>query len=278
MSATDLTLNSAPQPCRLCRISSSLRWQISSSTRCCSRSRSSSAASISQSSPNALFFNLCFPVLVLLLYGFIWGNEPGGYFSQDFGYIDMMVPALAGLIIATVAFMTIPVAPASAREQKLLRRYQVTPLRPIVYFTADVSVYFSVALVGVAFLILAAKLFFGLRFDGNWLAVLAGFTLSLLAFISLGYIIASLAPTSKLAQIVGMVVFFPMMFLSGMTIPLMIMPPGVQEFANWLPLTHVVYLLQDIWLDGAWNSLSGLILLGVLAVGTAVSTATFRWE
>ncbi len=56
------------------------------------------------------------------------------------------------------------------------------------------------------------------------------------------------------------------------------MPPGVQEFANWLPLTHVVYLLQDIWLEDAWNSLSGLILLGVLAVGTAVSTATFRWE
>ena len=53
---------------------------------------------------------------------------------------------------------------------------------------------------------------------------------------------------------------------------------GVQEFANWLPLTHVVYLLQDIWLEDAWNSLSGLILLGVLAVGTAVSTATFRWE
>ena len=149
--------------------------------------------------PIALFFNLCFPVLVLLLYGFIWGNEPGGYFSQDFGYIDMMVPALAGLIIATVAFMTIPVATASAREQKHLRRYQVTPMRPIVYFTADVSVYFSVALVGVALLILAAKLFFGLRFDGDWVAVLAGFTLSLLAFISLGYIIASLAPTSKLA-------------------------------------------------------------------------------
>ena len=228
--------------------------------------------------PIALFFNLCFPVLVLLLYGFIWGNEPDDYFSQDFGYIDMMTPALAGLIIATVAFMTIPVATASDREQKLLRRYQVTPMRPIVYFTADVSVYFGVALVGAALLIVVAKLVFGLRFGGDWVAVLAGFTLSLLAFISIGYIIASLAPTSKLAQVVGMVLFFPMMFLSGTAIPLMAMPPNVQEIANWLPLTHVVYLLQDIWLEDAWNSLSGLILLGVLAVGTAVSTATFRWE
>ena len=228
--------------------------------------------------PIALFFNLCFPVLVLVLFGFIWGNEPGSAFRPDFGYIDMMTPALAGLIIATVGFMTIPVATASDREQKLLRRYQVTPMRPILYFTADVSVYFSVALVGVALLIVAAKGFFGLRFGGDWALVLAGFTLSLLAFISLGYIIASLAPTSKVAQIVGMVAFFPMMFLSGMTIPLMAMPPGVQEFANWLPLTHVVHLLQDIWLDGAWNTLSGLILLGVLAAGTAVSTATFRWE
>ena len=198
--------------------------------------------------------------------------------ARTFGYIDMMVPALAGLIIATVAFMTIPVATASDREQKLLRRYQVTPMRPIVYFTADVSVYFGVALVGAALLIVVAKLVFGLRFGGDWVAVLAGFTLSLLAFISLGYIIASLASTSRVAQVVGMVLFFPMMFLSGTVIPLMAMPLNVQEIANWLPLTHVVYLLQDIWLEDAWNSLSGLILLGVLAVGTAVSTATFRWE
>ncbi len=123
-----------------------------------------------------------------------------------------------------------------------------------------------------------AKLVFGLRFGGDWVAVLTGFTLSLLAFISIGYIIASLAPTSRVAQVVGVVLFFPMMFLSGTAIPLMAMPLNVQEFANWLPLTHVVYLLQDIWLEDAWNSLSGLILLGVLVIGTAVSTATFRWE
>ena len=126
------------------------------------------------------------------------GERTGWLFQPGFRlYRHDDVPALAGLIIATVAFMTIPVATASDREQKLLRRYQVTPMRPIVYFTADVSVYFGVALVGVALLIVVAKLAFGLRFDGDWVAVLAGFTLSLLAFISLGYIIASLAPTSQ---------------------------------------------------------------------------------
>ena len=81
--------------------------------------------------------------------------------------VEPGIRPVAATVSPAVAFMTIPVATASDREQKLLRRYQVTPMRPIVYFTADVSVYFGVALVGVALLIVAAKLFFGLRFDGN---------------------------------------------------------------------------------------------------------------
>ena len=229
--------------------------------------------------PTALFFILFFPVMLLVIFGFIWGNEPGSSFSsQEFGYIDMEVPALVALVIASIAFLSIPVVTATAREKKILRRYQATPLRPLVYFTADVSVYFGMALVSMILLILVAKLIFGLRFGGSWIAVFAGFTLSMLAFIAVGYVIASLASTSRVAQIVGTVLFFPMMFFSGTAMPLAIMPPSMQQIANWLPLTHVVNLLQELWFGGGWNGLAWLILLGTLVAGTAISTAVFRWE
>ncbi len=229
--------------------------------------------------PVAFFFNLAFPVLILLLFGAIWGNEPGSsFFSQEYGYIDMQTPALAALIIGTVAFMTIPIATATAREQKLLRRFQATPMRPVVYLISDVVVNFAVALLGMILLVVVARLVFGLRFGGSWATLLAGFTLASLGFIAVGYVIASLSPTSRVAQVVGQVIFFPMMFLSGASMPLQIMPPGIQSVAEWLPMTHVVHLLQDLWFGGQWNTTALLVLGGMLVVGTLVSVFTFRWE
>ena len=229
--------------------------------------------------PIALFFTLVFPVLLLLVFGFIYGNEPGSPFSPPgFGYIDTEVPALAAIVIGTVALVSIPTTTAADRRQKLLRRYQATPLRPVVYFAADVSVHFGSALVGMVLLIIVAKLVFALRFGGSWLAVFGGFILSTLAFVAVGYVIASLVRSDRLAQAVGMAVYFPLMFLSGAAMPLEAMPENVREVARWLPLTHVVRLLQDLWFGLGWNWGSGLILLGMLVVGTAVSAALFRWE
>lgn len=229
--------------------------------------------------PMAFFFNLAFPVLILLLFGIIWGNEPGSsFFSPVYGYIDAQTPALAALIIGTVAFMTIPIATATAREQKLLRRFQATPMRPLVYLISDVLVNFAVALTGMILLVVVARLVFGLRFGGSWMALFAGFTFAALSFIAVGYLIASLSPTSRVAQVAGQVIFFPMMFLSGAAMPLQIMPAGVQAAAQWLPLTHVVRLLQDLWFGAQWNTTALLVLSGMLIVGTAVSLFTFRWE
>ncbi|MCO6450158.1 MAG: ABC transporter permease [Caldilineales bacterium] len=229
--------------------------------------------------PLAFFFTLVFPLLLLLLFGAIWGNEPGSSnFSSQYGYIDAQVPALAALIIGTVAMMSIPVATATAREQHLLRRFRATPLRSSVYLAADVAVYFLVALAGMAVLIAVATVVFDLRFGGDWGALLLGFTLSALAFIAVGYLIAGLAPTARSAQVVGQVIFFPMMFLSGAAMPLAIMPDTIQQVSQWLPLTYVVRQLQSLWFGTGWDMTAVVVLIVMLAVGTALSVRVFRWD
>lgn len=229
--------------------------------------------------PLAFFFTLVFPVLLLLFYGLIWGNEPGSaFFGGPFGYIDTEVPALAAVIIGTVAFMSIPIAVASARERKELRRLRASPLRPSAYFAADVAVYLSVCTLAMVLVIAVGRLAFDLRFAGNWLALMAGFLLCALAFVAFGYLIASVAPNSRAAQVVGQVLFFPMMFLSGATLPLFIMPEGVQKVAEKLPLTFVVTLLQGLWFGRGWDTAAVWLMVAMLGVGALVSARLFRWE
>lgn len=229
--------------------------------------------------PVALFFTLAFPLMILFLFGMIFGNalDPQ-YGGGEYGYIDALVPGLAAIIIGTVALMSIPVATATAREQKILRRYKATPMPPLVYLLADVTTHVLIALVGLVILIVAALLVFDLRFGGNWGYVFGGFLLCAFSFAAVGYIVAGLSPTARIAQVVGQVLYFPMMFLSGVAFPPEIMPDGVRAMAAWLPLTQVVLLLQNLWFGQGWSIQPVLVLGLMLVLGTVLSVYTFRWE
>lgn len=227
--------------------------------------------------PIAFFFTLIFPLLLLFLFGAMFGNEPNPEWG-GFGYIDGQVPGLTAIIIATVGLLSIPVATANARERKILRRYQATPLRPLTYFASEVVVNYVVSFIGLIMLIIAALLVFDLRFGGDWLSVIAAFTISALAFSAVGYLIASLSPTGRIAQVVGQVIFLPMMFLSGATLPLDMMPDSLRMVSNWLPMTHVIQLLQNLWFGGGWDTTALISLSIMLVLGTAASLVTFRWE
>jgi ABC-2 type transport system permease protein len=232
--------------------------------------------------PSAFFFTLAFPSLLLILFGVIYGNDPLDYLGQVFGTVDASVPAYAGIVIGTVALISIPIDMATNRDNGVLRRYRATPLRPVTYLAAVISVYYAMMLVGMALLIVVGRLGFDLRIAGTWWEVTAGFTLSALAFIAIGFVLASLASTARVAQAVGMAFFFPMMFLSGAGLPLEILPSSIRGISNFLPLTYVVKLMQGLWFGEGWLASSvwapALILLAILVVTVPIAVLTFRWE
>ncbi len=235
--------------------------------------------------PAALFFTLVFPLLLLIVFGAMFGNEPGsfgpgGTGPPGFGYIDLQVPALASIIIGTVGLIGIPIATASMRELGVLRRYRATPIRPAVILASDILVNLVLSVVGMAVLIVAGRLLFGLRFEGSWGPVAAGFLFAACAFFSLGYLIASVAPTARVAQTVGFALFFPLMFLSGAALPRFLMPETVRDVSEYLPLTHVVDFMQGLWAGAPLLSSRPELawLAGLLVVGVLLSARFFRWE
>jgi ABC-2 type transport system permease protein len=229
--------------------------------------------------PMAAFFTLAFPLMMLFLFGSIYGNKPSSFFG-GYGAVDVSVPAYTAMIIGSSGLLSLGIAIASYRETGVLKRLKATPIRPQTILGAQVAVIYLMTALGMTLLIVAGQAVYGLRFGGNLLSMFAAFTLSALSIFAIGFVLASLAPTARVAQVAGMVIFYPMIFLSGATIPRETLPEAVRQYSQVLPLTHVVTLLRGLWAGGAWGDYSKeviiLLVLAVLAV--VVSTKTFRWE
>jgi ABC-2 type transport system permease protein len=229
--------------------------------------------------PIGAFFTLIFPLMMLFLFGSIYGNEPSHYFN-GYGTIDISVPAYTAMIIATTSLLGLTITMAAYRENGVLRRLRTTPISPLVILAAQVIVLFVMTTIGMILLIVAGKLVYNMRFDGNALSVLGGFVLCSLSFFALGFVLAGLLPNARTAQVVGMVLLYPMLFLSGAGFPRELLPEAIKRISTFLPLTYVVNLLRGLWVGQAWSLLTTdvLVLVGILVLGVLISVKTFRWE
>ncbi len=146
--------------------------------------------------------------------------------------------------------------------------------------TAQVIVVFTMTCLGMLLLVAAGMLVYHVRIEGNVFSMLAGFALGSLSFFGIGFVLAGLMPTARTAQIVAMVLLYPMLILSGAAWPRELMPAGVVKLSAFLPLTYVVNLLRGLWIGRPWSAhLPDVgVLVGMLVVGIVVSARTFRWE
>ena len=229
--------------------------------------------------PAAFFFTLIFPTILLLVFGSIFGSEPLEA-TPGFKAVDAMAPAYMTIILGSVAFMGLPIATSVMREMKVLKRFYASPLHPGVYVSSEVIVNLAMAFAGALIMVVVGVLAFDLKSSGQWHNIIGGFLLTALAFFALGYFIGGMSPTARIAQTLGMVIFFPAMFLSGATIPLEVMPDTVRRIAELLPMTYAVKLLQGLWFGDGWglHLKDTLVLLATLAFGLAGTPRAFRWE
>lgn len=229
--------------------------------------------------PVGAFFTLVFPLMMLFLFGSIYGNEPTPLFSGQ-GTIDISIPAYTAMIIATTGLMGLTITMSAYREKGVLRRLRTTPISPLLVLLSQVIVLFLMTTFGMILLIIAGKLVYHIQFNGNVLNVMLGFVLCSLSFFSLGFVLAGLMPTARTAQIVGMVLLYPMLFLSGAGFPRELLPEAIQKISVFLPLTYVVNLLRGLWVGDAWSlhTTNIIVLATILFVGVLVSIKTFRWE
>jgi ABC-2 type transport system permease protein len=219
------------------------------------------------------------PLILFLLLGRIFGRQAGRSSGLD-SFLSTGLPIFASILISFSAVLSLIAIVSIYREGGILKRLRATPLRPQTILTAHVFLKLASTAVTLFLLVLVGKRFYPVTLEVDLISFTAALLLSTLSILSVGFVIASLVPTARFAQPIGSAVLYPMLAISGLFVPLEVLPPVWRIIANLLPVTHAVSLLQGLWSGGRWPEhwMEVAALLANLALCTAISAKLFRWE
>jgi ABC-2 type transport system permease protein len=226
-----------------------------------------------------IYFGLAFPLVLLFVFGTIYGNAPNAFLGGR-GSLDFYLPAYIAMLMIANTCYSLPMTLINYRERGVLFRLQATPLRPWMILGSQLGVNMLMTTLGALLLVVAGRLFYNVHVTISMLSVFLAFLLGMLSIFSIGFLIASIVPNTRIAPIVGTLLFFAMLYLSGATVPLKLYPQPVQQIAEFIPPTHVIRLLQNIWFGASWLDYGAdiLVLIGVLFVCAFASSKLFRWR
>jgi len=229
--------------------------------------------------PVTLLFSFAFPVLVLVLLGGIFGDQHmkmGAYKSVKM--MNWYVPSYIALVIASIGTISLPVHLSSYRERGVLRRFRASGVSEAALLGSQLLVSLGVAFVGALTITILGGLAYGARLPTSPAEVALAYVVGVFCFAAVGVLLASLAPTARAAQSGGLLLWFVMLFVSGTSAPLDLLPSWMVDIGKALPLYHSVLAVVDPWIGRGTNWTQLAIVAAVGAVATLVSLRVFRWE
>jgi ABC-2 type transport system permease protein len=225
--------------------------------------------------PLGVIGTLGMPVVVFLLFGGVLRGGGAGNPAQQ-GPFNVVI--FASLLLSVSAVTSLIAVMSIYREGGILKRLRATPLSPITILTAHVFIKLGFTLVGLALLVLAGRRMLPDRMDGDLIGFAFALLVSTLSILSLGFLIASIVPTARLAQPLSAAVLYPMIVVSGLFFPVDWLPTPLATVAQVLPMTHAVTLMQGVWEGSGWDAASIVALFLIFAFCTALASRVFRWE
>jgi ABC-2 type transport system permease protein len=193
------------------------------------------------------------------------------------------VPGLVGVILTMTMVLFTAIALVRERERGNLEMLIATPVSPWELTLGKVLPFVGIGLVQVTIVLLLGDLLFSVPLRGSLLELYTSALVFIVASLSLGVLLSTLASSQFQAMQMAFFTFLPQILLSGFMFPYAGMPVAAQYVAEILPLTHFLRLIRGIMLRGAtlgelWPSLAALGVFIVIVLGLAVSRVRKRLD
>jgi ABC-2 type transport system permease protein len=227
--------------------------------------------------PLLLFWGLAFPVGLLIVLGIAGPKKP----QHSLGDVKLIVaytPVVMVFTLTILALSALPAALASYRDKGYLRRLSTTPIGAVRLLAAQIIINFALAAGAVILIALVSHFAFSVALPRQFGGFLLALLLAMGAMLSLGTLIAAVAPSQRIAAAAGSLLFFPLMFFAGLWVPQAEMGAGLRNISHYTPLGAAVPAVQNA-IAGHWPGTVHLLVLAAYAVVLcALAARLFRWE
>jgi ABC-2 type transport system permease protein len=236
----------------------------------------------------AVVFTFLFPVILLVIFGAIFGGadlDGGITFAQYF---------VAGMIAAGLfgsSFQNLAIAIPVERDTGALKRLAGTPMPRSAYFAGKVALVAVVAIVQNVLLLAIGTIFYGLDIPtspGRWLTYLWVTLLGITTCTLLGVAATSIVRNGRAAPAVISPIAIVLQFISGVFVQFTALPSWMQTIGAVFPLKWMTQGMRSVFLPesyqrlepaGSWeHGKTALVLLAWLVFGLVVAVRTFRWR
>jgi ABC-2 type transport system permease protein len=230
--------------------------------------------------PAALFFTAILPVVFLILFVSIFGNDR----SQEFGVkvATLQVPAFIALAVVSASFVGLAMGLTSIREDGILKRVRATPVAPWIVFAGRIGTAIVSATIVTAILVAIGALAFGVTVPTHTLpGLISTLAVGAATFCALGIAYTRLIPSEEAAPAMTNAVVLPLYFISGVFVPADQLPRELRQVADVLPVKPFVDALFEAFdprTTGAGIAGGDLVIVAVWgALGLLLAVRFFVW-
>jgi ABC-2 type transport system permease protein len=228
--------------------------------------------------PGAVFWGLVFPLVLTIVFGIATKNNHPDAKLGGLRVVDVYVPVMMSFVLTILAVNALPAALASYREKGVLRRMSTTPMAASRLLAADVLIEAGVAVFAMVLIAVVSKLAFSVNLPTEFGGFLVAMLLGGVAMLSLGALIGAVAASTRVAQALGTLLFFPMMFFAGLWVPRAQMGHTLRTVSDYTPLGALVGAVQDTMAGNFPHTMHLVVLAGYAVVLSVTAARLFRWE
>lgn len=228
---------------------------------------------------NMVIFAVIMPLVVLVILGFIYGTKPA-FEHAEYTFLEQSFGALSTISICAGGLMGLPLVISEYRERKILKRFKVTPVSPVMLLAVEFLIYVIYCILSILILSLAATLFWKVKIHGSFATFVGSWLLTMTSTLSIGMLVGGIAKNTKSASVIACILYFPMLLFSGATLPFEVMPEIMQKIISYFPLTQGIQLMKAAFLGVPVTNvyLPVTVMVVVTVVCAGITVKCFKWE
>jgi ABC-2 type transport system permease protein len=232
--------------------------------------------------PASVFFTVGLPLIFMVLFTSIFGNDDITVNGQQISGATYYVPSILTLEIVSATFLNLVIWIVLQRERGQLKRVRATPVPGGVVIGGRGLTSFVIAILAVVLLCAIGVVFYGVDLPSGTLpAFIVSVFIGVLSLSAVGFAFSGLVPSENAAPAMANFVALPIYFISGIFVPEETLPDWMSKLGSVFPVKPLFDALLTSFNPATtgsgfeWGKLAVVAAWGVGAL--LVAMRTFRW-